>query len=84
MILRFRHLLEEHELTEAIFTEINGLLEEKNLPLRSGTIVDVMIIHAPSSTKNSEGERDPEMKQGRKGKTWYFGMEVPRAPTSEA
>ncbi|MEQ9401267.1 MAG: IS5 family transposase [Longimicrobiales bacterium] len=75
-ILRFRHLLEEHELTEAIFAEINGLLEEKNLLLRSGTIVDATIIHAPSSTKNSEGKRDPEMKQGRKGKTWYFGMKV--------
>jgi IS5 family transposase len=75
-ILRFRHLLEEHELTEAIFAEINDLLEEKNLLLRSGTIVDATIIHAPSSTKNSEGKRDPEMKQGRKGKTWYFGMKV--------
>lgn len=75
-ILRFRHLLEEHELTEAIFAEVNGLLEEKNLLLKSGTIVDATIIHAPSSTKNSEGKRDPEMKQGRKGKTWYFGMKV--------
>jgi IS5 family transposase len=75
-ILRFRHLLEEHELTEAIFAEINGLLEERNLLLRSGTIVDATIIHAPSSTKNREGKRDPEMKQGRKGKTWYFGMKV--------
>jgi IS5 family transposase len=75
-ILRFRHLLEEHELTEAIFAEINGLLEEKNLLLKSGTIVDATIIHAPSSTKNRDGKRDPEMKQGRKGKTWYFGMKV--------
>lgn len=75
-ILRFRHLLEEHELTEAIFTEINGVLEEKRLLLKAGTIVDATIIHAPSSTKNASGQRDPEMKQGRKGKTWYFGMKV--------
>jgi IS5 family transposase len=75
-ILRFRHLLEEHDLTEAIFAEINGLLEEKNLLLKAGTIVDATIIHAPSSTKNASGKRDPEMKQGRKGKTWYHGMKV--------
>jgi IS5 family transposase len=75
-ILRFRHLLEEHELTEEIFAEIKNLLEEKNLLLKAGTIVDATIIHAPSSTKNASGQRDPEMKQGRKGKTWYFGMKV--------
>jgi IS5 family transposase len=75
-ILRFRRLLEENELTEGIFSEINGLLEEKNLLLKAGTIVDATIIHAPSSTKNASGQRDPEMKQGRKGKTWYFGMKV--------
>lgn len=75
-ILRFRHLLEKHELTEAMFAEINELLEEKRLLLKTGTIVDATIIHAPSSTKNKSGQRDPEMKQGRKGKTWYFGMKV--------
>ncbi len=75
-ILRFRHLLEKHELTKAIFEEIRGFLEEKSLLLKTGTIVDATIIHAPSSTKNASGGRDPEMKQGRKGKTWYFGMKV--------
>ena len=75
-ILRFRHLLEEHKLTEAIFVEVRGLLEDKRLLLKTGTIVDATIIHAPSSTKNESGQRDPEMKQGRKGKTWYFGMKV--------
>jgi IS5 family transposase len=75
-ILRFRHLLEEHELTEAIFAEINSLLEDKHLLLKTGTIVDATIIHAPSSTKNASGRRDPEMKQGRKGRAWYFGMKV--------
>jgi IS5 family transposase len=75
-VLRFRRLLEENDLTQAIFSEINGLLEEKNLLLKAGTIVDATIIHAPSSTKNASGQRDPEMKQGRKGKTWYFGMKV--------
>jgi IS5 family transposase len=75
-ILRFRHLLEEHDLAEAIFAEVRSLLEEKRLMLKAGTIVDATIIHAPSSTKNKSGQRDPEMKQGRKGKTWYFGMKI--------
>jgi IS5 family transposase len=75
-ILRFRHLLEHHRLTEAIFTEVKGLLEAKRLLVHSGTIVDATIIAAPSSTKNATQTRDPEMKQGRKGKTWYFGMKV--------
>jgi IS5 family transposase len=73
-VLRFRHLLEEHHLTEAIFAEVRTLLEERNLLLKSGTIVDATIINAPSSTKNAAQERDPEMHQTRKGKNWYFGM----------
>ena len=73
-ILRFRHLLEQHKLTEAIFAEVRSLLEEKRLLLKSGTIVDATIIAAPSSTKNAERERDPEMHQTRKGKNWHFGM----------
>jgi transposase, IS5 family len=68
-ILRFRHLLEKNGLTGAIFETINALLAEKRLTLKSGTIVDATIISAPSSTKNATGTRDPEMKQGRKGKT---------------
>jgi IS5 family transposase len=75
-ILRFRHLLEKHGLTEAIFEEIKDLLEGKGLLLRSGTIVDATIIAAPSSTKNSTESRDPEMKQTRKGKNWHFGMKI--------
>src|ERR1700686_5119909 len=71
-ILRFRHLLEQHELTQAIFEEIQALLEERRLLLRSGTIVDATIIAAPSSTKNASATRDPEMKQTSKGKNWYF------------
>jgi IS5 family transposase len=75
-ILRFRHLLEEHGLTAKIFEEIRGLLEEKRLLLRSGTIVDATIIAAPSSTKNATETRDPEMKQTRKGNNWHFGMKL--------
>lgn len=75
-ILRFRHLLEEHKLTEAMFAEVRSLLEEKRLLVKSGTIVDATIISAPSSTKNQEGKRDPEMRQTKKGNTWYFGMKV--------
>ena len=75
-ILRFRHLLEQHGLTEAIFNSITGLLEERRLLLRSGTIVDATIIAAPSSTKNASARRDPEMKQTRKGRNWHFGMKL--------
>ncbi len=73
-ILNFRHLLEEHELTKAMFEKINALMEGKGLLLRSGTIVDATIIAAPSSTKNATKSRDPEMKQTKKGKNWHFGM----------
>lgn len=75
-ILRFRHLLERHQLTEAIFAEIRALLEERRLLLKSGTIVDATIIAAPPSTKNAEKARDPEMRQGKKGKDWHFGMKA--------
>jgi IS5 family transposase len=75
-ILRFRHLLEQHALTRAIFEEIQNLLEERRLLLRSGTIVDATIIAAPSSTKNASASRDPEMKQTRKGRNWHFGMKL--------
>jgi IS5 family transposase len=75
-ILRFRHLLERHNLTEAMFAEVKGLLEEKRLLLRAGTIVDATIIQAPSSTKNRERARDPEMRQTKKGNQWHFGMKV--------
>ena len=73
-ILNFRHLLEEHELTKAMFEKINGLMEVKGLLLRSGTIVDATIIAAPSSTKNATEKRDPEMRQTKKGNNWHFGM----------
>ena len=75
-ILRFRHLLEQHRLTEAIFGEVRSLLEERRLLLKAGTIVDATIIAAPSSTKNEKSERDPEMHQTKKGKDWHFGMKV--------
>ena len=75
-ILRFRHLLEQHRLTEALFAEIRTLLEAKRLLLKSGTIVDATIIAAPPSTKNAEQARDPEMRQTRKGQQWHFGMKA--------
>jgi IS5 family transposase len=75
-ILRFRHLLEEHGLTAAIFEAVKDLLTEHRLTLRAGTIVDATIIAAPSSTKNATQSRDPEMKQTRKGQTWHFGMKL--------
>jgi IS5 family transposase len=75
-ILNFRRLLETHQLTEALFTEINAHLAERGLFVGQGTIVDATIINAPSSTKNAKQERDPEMHQTRKGRQWYFGMKV--------
>lgn len=75
-ILNFRHLLEKHGLTQAIFNEIRSLLEERKLLLKSGTIVDATLIAAPPSTKNQDRARDPEMKQTRKGNQWHFGMKL--------
>ncbi len=75
-ILRFRHLLEKHGLTESIFEAVKDLLVEHGLLLQAGTIVDATIIAAPSSTKNATKSRDPEMKQTRKGKNWHFGMKL--------
>ena len=64
------------EQQEQIFGEIKALLEERRLLLKSGTIVDATIIAAPPSTKNAEKARDPEMRQGKKGKDWHFGMKA--------
>ena len=75
-ILNFRHLLEERELGQGLFEEINHHLESQGLRLREGTIVDASIIEAPSSTKNLAGDRDPEMGQTKKGNEWHFGMKV--------
>lgn len=75
-ILRFRHLLEEHHLTAAIIDAVNELLAAKCLLVHTGTIVDATILAAPSSTKNASRERDPEMKQTRKGNNWHFGMKL--------
>jgi IS5 family transposase len=75
-ILNFRHLLERHGLTEAIFAEVNAHLAGKGITLRSGTLVDATIIDAPASTKNEAQARDPEMSSTRKGNDWYFGMKA--------
>lgn len=73
-ILRFRHVLEKHKLTAQILQTVNDLLSAKGVMLKGGSVVDATLIAAPSSTKNGSGERDPEMKQSRKGQQWYFGM----------
>ena len=75
-ILRFRRLLETHELCGRILDTVNDYLAGKGLRISTGTIVDATIIHAPSSTKNNKQERDPEMHQTRKGNQWYFGMKA--------
>ena len=75
-ILNFRHLLEERHLGQGLMEEINRHLASQGLRLREGTIVDASIIEAPSSTKNGAGERDPQMRQTKKGNEWHFGMKV--------
>ncbi|MBC8328899.1 MAG: IS5 family transposase [Planctomycetes bacterium] len=73
-ICKFRHLLEKHELGDRLLEVINKHLEASGLRVGTGTIVDATIIHAPSSTKNREKQRDPDMHQTKKGNQWYFGM----------
>jgi IS5 family transposase len=83
-ILTFRHLLEKHGLGEQVFETVKAHLSEKGMTMRQGTIVDATLIAAPSSTKNKEGKRDPEMHQTKKGNQWYhrfaegcaYGMKV--------
>ena len=75
-VCRFRHLLETHDLGGAVLDAVNHHLASKGIRITTGTIVDATIIHAPSSTKNQSGERDPEMHQTRKGNQWYFGVKA--------
>jgi len=75
-IINFRRLLEKHELAAGILAVINGYLGDRGLSLRQGIIVDATLIHAPSSTKNQDGKRDPEMHQTTKGNQLYFGMKA--------
>lgn len=75
-ILNFRHLLESHGLQDELFKTINRYLEAEGLLLRQGTVVDATLIHAPSSTKNRDKKRDPEMSSTRKNNQWYFGMKA--------
>src|SRR5882762_5817282 len=75
-LLKFRRLLETHDLCKGLFTAINADLTAQGLLLREGTLVDATLIAAPSSTKNKEKQRDPEMHQTKKGNQWYFGMKA--------
>jgi transposase, IS5 family len=75
-ILRFRHRLEEHKLAEKILATVNALLSQRGLLLKVGTVVDAPLIAAPTSTKNKDKARDPEMHASKKGNQWYFGMKA--------
>lgn len=75
-ILRFRHRLEKHKLAEELFKTVNELLRQRGLMLRAGTLVDATLIAAPSSTRNKDGQRDPEMHSSKKGQQMYFGMKA--------
>jgi IS5 family transposase len=75
-VCKFRHLLEHHDLGRQIFEQVGAHLQAQGFKLSTGTIVDATLIAAPSSTKNASGQRDPEMKQTKKGNQWYFGMKA--------
>jgi IS5 family transposase len=75
-LVRFRGLLNEHKLGEALFARVGKELQARGIKVNTGTIVDATIIGAPSSTKNADKARDPEMHQTRKGQQWYFGMKL--------
>jgi IS5 family transposase len=75
-ILNFRHLLEAHGLTKAVFEAVAEHLEARGALLRGGTIVDATLIAASPSTKNAAGQRDPEMRSSKKGNQWHFGMKA--------
>ena len=75
-LLKFRRLLEKHQLGQKLFAKVGEVLQAKGVKVGTGTIVDATIIGAPSSTKNADKARDPEMHQTRKGQQWYFGMKM--------
>lgn len=76
MVCKFRHLLERNKLGKLLLTAVNDHLHRSGIKIAKGTIVDATIIGAPSSTKNQDGKRDPEMHQTAKGQQWYFGMKA--------
>jgi transposase, IS5 family len=75
-ICKFRHLLEKHKLGKTLLRAVKEHLHRNGIKISNGTIVDATIISAPSSTKNKDGKRDPEMHQVAKGNQWYFGMKA--------
>jgi IS5 family transposase len=75
-VCKFRHLLEQHDMGSRVLKIVNRHLASRGLKVSNGTIVDATIIGAPSSTKNQDGERDPDMHQVKKGEQWYFGMKM--------
>lgn len=75
-ILKFRHLLERHQLSDQLFVQVQAYLQSQGLRMSKGTMVDATLIAASPSTKNQKGERDPAMHQTRKGNQWYFGMKI--------
>src|SRR5579864_7927087 len=83
-VCKFRHLLERHKLGKKLLSSVNGYLARNGIKISNGTIVDATIISAPSSTKNKDGKRDPEMHQVAKGQQWYFGMKAHIAVDSKS
>jgi transposase, IS5 family len=83
-VCKFRHLLEKNKLGKVLLRAVNQYLRENGIKVSNGTIVDATIISAPSSTKNKDGKRDPQMHQVAKGQQWYFGMKAHIAVDSKS
>ena len=75
-IMNFRHLLERHQLARQLLDTINQWLTDSGVMMKQGTLVDATIIEAPTSTKNKQNQRDPEMHQTKKGNQWHFGLKA--------
>lgn len=75
-ILNFRRLIEKHDLSVALFNDINAYLVDRGIKVSKGSMIDASIVHAPASTKNKEKQRDPEMRSTRKNNQYYFGMKI--------
>ena len=75
-LLKFRHLLEEHDFGKEMFARVGALLQANGVKVSGGTIVDATLVAAPPSTKNEDKARDPEMHQTKKGNQWYFGLKI--------
>lgn len=75
-LCKFRHAPGRGGLGEAMLSELAGILQDRGVMMRGGSIVDATFVESPSSTKNRAGARDPEAHQAKKGQNWHFGYKA--------